>query len=219
MIPIKDENPTTTFSFVTIALICINIAVFIGELSDPGMIKRWGLIPTRLSMEPQNTITSMFLHGGFLHIAGNMLYLWIFGNNIEDAFGHFKFILFYLFCGIVAALFHAVPNLSSSTPMVGASGAISGILGAYLVLYPWARVKALVFFFWLVRIVAVPAYFFIFFWFLWQILGLGMGGSGVAYLAHIGGFLAGFIIARIYKKKIETKLRRRYIKVVRVRYH
>jgi rhomboid family protein len=149
-------------------------------------------------------ITSMFLHGGFMHLIGNMLYLWIFGNNIEDAMGHGRFIAFYLLCGVIAAMSHAVMEPGSTAPMIGASGAISGVLGAYLLLYPRARVFVLIplgFFFWRMY---VPAGFVLGFWFVLQLLSstatAGAGG-GVAWFAHIGGFLAGMVLIGFFKRR------------------
>jgi len=142
-------------------------------------------------------LTSMFLHGGILHVLGNMLYLWIFGDNVEDAMGPARFLLFYVSCGVVAALAQMAIDPSSSVPMVGASGAIAGVLGAYLMLYPRARVVTLVPLFFFLRLIAVPAVLLLGFWFLWQIIaGVGAIGSsgGVAFFAHIGGFLAGLLL-------------------------
>ncbi|MEM2865848.1 MAG: rhomboid family intramembrane serine protease [Candidatus Hadarchaeales archaeon] len=142
----------------------------------------------------------MFLHGGFLHIGGNMLYLWIFGDNIEDAFGRKKFLIFYFLCGLAASFSHLLSNPSSTIPAIGASGAISGVLGAYLVLYPRARVLTAVMYFYFIRVVMVPALFFLGFWFVLQFLSASFllvagAPSGVAYWAHVGGFLAGVVMA------------------------
>jgi membrane associated rhomboid family serine protease len=148
--------------------------------------------------------TSMFLHGGFLHIAGNMLYLWIFGNNVEDSMGRMRFIVFYFLCGIVAAYAHALANTASTVPMIGASGAISGVLGAYLLLYPRARVLTLIAFGLYIRTVEVPAMFVLGFWFVLQFLNAlvsaGAGG-GVAWYAHIGGFVAGILLIGLFKRR------------------
>ena len=144
----------------------------------------------------------MFLHAGFLHLAGNMLYLWIFGNNIEDILRKFRFILFYLVCGTIAALGHVATDFNSVIPMVGASGAVSGILGAYLVLFPFARIKTLVFLFIFVTIIRVPALFLLGLWVLIQV-GNAMaqsGGAGVAWFAHIGGFLAGMLLILPFRR-------------------
>lgn len=146
----------------------------------------------------------MFIHGGFLHIAGNMLYLWIFGNNIEDATGRLRFLIFYLLCGVFAAYAHAYMNRDSVTPMIGASGAISGVLGAYLLLYPRARVVTLVFFGFYIRTVEVPAMAVLGFWFLLQFLNalLSRGSTGgVAWYAHVAGFVAGMLLIGLFKRK------------------
>ena len=203
---------------VSALLIIVNIAVFLYELllgpeAGEAFIRSFALIPKRLF--PQMTdvhgtvqigatlVTSMFLHGGILHIAGNMLYLWIFGNNVEDSMGRIRFIFFYLLCGIFAAYSHALANVSSTVPMIGASGAISGILGAYLMLYPRARVLTLVAFGLYVRTVEIPAMFVLGFWFVLQSLNAVISagtGAGVAWYAHIGGFLAGIALIGLFKR-------------------
>ena len=218
MIPIKDINPTERFAFVTLFFIVLNVAVFLYELMigpEAGelFIDSFALVPKRLFSGVTETsatvpigatlVTSMFLHGGFLHIGGNMLYLWIFGNNVEDSMGHIRFIVFYLGCGIIASYIHALANASSTVPMIGASGAISGILGAYLLLYPRARVLTLIAFGLYIRTVEVPAMFVLGFWFILQflnaILSTGTGG-GVAWYAHVGGFVAGMLLIGIFKR-------------------
>jgi membrane associated rhomboid family serine protease len=149
--------------------------------------------------------TSMFLHGGFWHIAGNMLYLWIFGNNIEDTLGHFRFLVFYLVCGVVAAGAQIIPSLPKPVPMLGASGAIAGVLGAYFVLFPQARVRTLVFIFFFVTVVALPASVLLLIWFLLQLLGSLQGSlgaqGGVAFFAHIGGFITGLVLIRPFRPR------------------
>jgi len=214
MIPYRDDNPTHTFPLVTIILIAINCFVFILELLSPVGIARiafaYGAIPYNLLtfeatqiVHPVTSIfTAMFLHGGFFHLAGNMLYLWIFGNNIEDSLGHFRFILFYLFSGIVAAYAHAFTEPNSIIPMIGASGAVSGVLGAYLLLFPYARVYTIIFFGFFLQIVRIPAIIVIGFWIVIQIIngilskGL-LNQGGVAWFAHIGGFFAGILIIKL----------------------
>lgn len=215
MIPFKDDNATSTFPFVTIGLIALNCLVFFWQLASPLGETRiafyYGAIPHNLvSLEVTQPIhpvtslfTAMFLHGGFLHLAGNMLYLWIFGDNIEDSLGHFRFILFYLFSGIVAAYGHALTDPQSTIPMIGASGAISGVLGAYLLLFPRAQVYTLLFFGFFFQIVRIPALVVIGFWALLQLLsGLLSKGmlqqGGVAWFAHIGGFLAGLLTIKLW---------------------
>jgi membrane associated rhomboid family serine protease len=218
LIPIKDINPTERFPFVTIAFIVVNVAVFIygmllGQRSEEQFVASFALIPARLFSPDAASVgvipagitvfTSMFLHGGLLHIGGNMLYLWIFGNNVEDAMGSIRFVIFYLLSGVVAAFSHALANTASVVPMIGASGAISGVLGAYLLLYPRARVLTLVVFGFFVRAVEIPAMFVLGFWFVFQFLSAlvssGTGG-GVAWNAHVGGFVAGMVLIGFFKR-------------------
>ncbi|MBI4655043.1 MAG: rhomboid family intramembrane serine protease [Nitrospirae bacterium] len=217
MIPFKDNNPTSTFPFVTIGLIALNTIVFIFKFfysGDPRQIVfTYGAIPNYLltlnTMQPVHPVltvfTSMFMHGGLFHIAGNMLYLWIFGNNIEDRLGHMRFIIFYLISGIAAAYSHAITEPTSMIPMVGASGAVSGILGAYILLFPHARISTLIFFGFFVRVITLPALFVIGFWIAIQFInGLLSKGvvnqGGVAWFAHIGGFVFGIIIIKFFLK-------------------
>ncbi|HTG00643.1 MAG TPA: rhomboid family intramembrane serine protease [Nitrospirota bacterium] len=219
MIPLRDINPTERFPVITIALIALNIAVFVFELTlrQPAgevFVNSFALVPAKLFARVPlergavpavaTVFTSMFLHGGFLHLAGNMLYLWIFGNNIEDATGRLRFVAFYLVCGAAAAYAHAYANRFSLVPMIGASGAISGVLGAYLVLYPRARVLTLIFFGFFIRTVQVPAMAILIFWFALQfvnaLLESGMGG-GVAWYAHVAGFVAGVLLIAMFKRK------------------
>jgi len=215
MIPLKDDAPRDTFPYVTIAIIIINIAVFLYELGlgPRGMryfIYSVGAIPYEIThfsdigvralvAPPLTLITAMFIHGGFFHLAGNMLFLWIFGDNIEDRLGHVKFIFFYLFTGIVASGAHVLAAPDSILPIIGASGAIAGVLGAYFVLFPRANVKTLIFLFVFVSVVRVPAVFFLGIWFLFQILSSG-SATGIAWYAHIGGFVAGALIAKFFVK-------------------
>jgi len=219
LIPLRDINPTERFAVVTFILILLNLAVFIyelslGETAGGQLVDAFALIPADLfaagSAAPgavpvaATLFTSMFLHGGLLHIAGNMLYLWIFGNNVEDAMGRFRFIIFYSFCGILAAYAHAFANRFSTVPMIGASGAVSGVLGAYLLLYPRARVVTLMFFGFYVRTVEIPAMIVLGFWFALQFLSaLLQSGSrgGVAWYAHIAGFLAGMLLIGFFKRR------------------
>ncbi len=219
MIPIKDINPTERFAVVTAFIIAVNIAVFLFELFlAPGardaFVAVFALVPRRLFAHAQTApdvlpvgvtmLTSMFVHGGILHIAGNMLYLWIFGNNIEDAMGRMRFIVFYFLCGVMAAYSHALANASSLTPMIGASGAISGVLGAYLMLYPRARVLTLVAFGFYIRTVQLPAMFVLGFWFVLQFFSAALStrtGEGVAWYAHVGGFMAGMMLIGLFKRK------------------
>ena len=218
MIPLKDDNPTIHFPFITISLISLNIIIFILQFTYPGGIGKlafsYGAIPAAiLTMEsvqpihPALTVfTSMFMHGGLFHIAGNMLYLWIFGNNIEDKLGPIRFIIFYLFCGIIAAYSHAITEPSSNIPMIGASGAVSGILGAYVLLFPKAKVHTLIFLGFFIQVVRIPALFVIGFWAIIQLINvIIIGTAGVAWFAHIGGFLIGILAIKLF-----LKIRRRY---------
>ncbi len=215
MIPLKDDNPTYTFPFVTVIIIAINFLIFIfqlpmGRLEEFTFVRMAGAIPYEITHLkdlyppafvpiPFTLFTAMFVHGGLLHIAGNMLYLWIFGDNIEDRVGHIGFIFFYLITGIVASLAHILMTPNSLVPMIGASGAIAGILGAYFVLFPRAHVITLIFFIF-VYIVRVPAVVFLGLWFFLQLMSSGLGG-GIAWYAHIGGFLAGAILIRLFDKR------------------
>jgi len=218
MIPLSDNIPSRTVPVVTIGLILTCVAVFLLELMDPHLVSTWAFKPAYLlsakffvigpRLVLQSMIVSVFLHGGFLHIAGNMLFLWVFGDNVEDRMGHLRFLVFYLVCGIVATLVHsfsAVLGLVSDpraldTGVVGASGAIAGVLGAYLVLCPGSSIRTLVFLFFFLTIISIPASFFIVFWFILQLFN-GVGSlagpaAGVAYWAHIGGFVTGYWWAR-----------------------
>lgn len=179
-------------------------------------IYKFGLIPIRffggaqLTPElaaipaPATMFTAMFMHGGILHLAGNMLFLWIFGDNVEDQMGHFRFVLFYLLCGVAASLAHGFLNSASQIPMIGASGAISGVLGAYLLLHPMANVRVLIFVVFFVTIINVPAFMAIGIWFIGQLLSAvatPAGQPGVAFWAHIGGFIAGTVFVYFFKEK------------------
>ena len=168
------------------------------------------LIPPLIPL-PLTLFSSMFLHGGFLHLFGNMLYLWIFGNNIEDTLGHSRFFLFYLICGLVAGVAQVFSNPNSTVPMIGASGAIAGILGGYLLLFPGAQVVTLVFFFFFLKIIRIPALLVLGFWFLIQFLHLGGGtGGNVAWVAHIGGFIAGLVLVKLFQPQ-PAKRRKRWL--------
>jgi membrane associated rhomboid family serine protease len=211
MIPLRDDNPSQTTPVVSRALIAINVAAFLWELSlGPslgGYMYGWGLVPQRflyafLGAEPRlptlvTAFTSMFLHGGWVHLLGNLWYLWIFGDNVEDRLGHWQFLLFYLAGGLVAATAHILFNVSSPVPTVGASGAIAAVLGAYAVLFPRARVLTLVPIFFFFQIVSLPALLVLGLWFVIQLftgtLSIG-GGGGVAWWAHIGGFVFGMLV-------------------------
>jgi membrane associated rhomboid family serine protease len=226
MIPIRDENATRVFPVITVLLICINVAVFVyqawlGEAAE-AFVYRFGMIPweiTHFQESPDldaasrsdfpnlfTLITSMFLHGGFAHLLGNMLYLWIFGDNVEALTGHGRFLVFYLCCGLAAAFSQVLINPQSHVPMIGASGAISGVLGAYFIRFPGARVHILVWIFFFIRVLRVPAVLVLGFWFFMQISsGLGalgsQAGGGVAWFAHIGGFVAGLLLIFLFEKE------------------
>ncbi|MGQ9800459.1 MAG: rhomboid family intramembrane serine protease [Candidatus Saccharicenans sp.] len=214
-IPLKDENPTSRFPLITVILIAVNCLVFLYQVFSPHGLEyhvlRFGIIPyeiTHWGMEatiprifwPLSLLTGMFLHGSLLHLGGNMLYLWIFGNNVEDFLGSLRFLLFYLACGITASMLQVAIYPNSRVPMIGASGAIAGLLGAYLILYPSARVKTLVFLFIYITVIYVPAWVLLGLWFVLQLSNIGMGG-GVAWFAHIGGFLAGLSLILLATRK------------------
>ena len=210
MIPLRDVIPSRTTPYVTISLVVLNSLVFLYQLSLGDYINNfvfnYGLVPAFFSWP--SVITSMFLHGGFLHVAGNMLYLWIFGDNVEDRMGHGRFLLFYLLCGIAAALGQTVTVPNSQIPMVGASGAVAGVMGAYFVLYPHSRIVTLLplFFFW--QIFEVPAIFFLGIWFLMQFISgvgsigtaIGRNTGGVAFWAHVAGFVAGITGVGLFRR-------------------
>ena len=212
MIPLRDDNPRRTVPFVTYTLVVLNVLAFLWELSlGPDLqhaLLQVGFVPERFWLRGNYvadflTMTlSMFLHGGLLHIGSNLLYLWIFGDNIEDRLGHGRYLLFYLACGYAAAIAHAVFSSSSGIPAIGASGAIAGVLGAYLLLYPHARVMTVIPIFFLITIRELPAIFILGIWFVLQLFsGVGSLGvtdaqdaGGIAYFAHIGGFVAGMLL-------------------------
>jgi membrane associated rhomboid family serine protease len=238
MIPLKDDVPSRSTPIVTITLIALNLLAFAYQFSlglDPrgagagaaeAFIVEFGLVPCRLTgacvapgdfPSPVLTVfTSMFMHGGLLHIGGNMLYLWIFGDNVEDTLGHFRFLVFYLAAGAAAAVAQAMLNPDSRIPMVGASGAVSGVLGAYLLLFPYATILTLLIIGFFVRFVHIPALIVLGFWIVLQFLngfitfsaqGLGRGESGgVAWFAHIGGFLAGLLLLFLLRPRRSARL-------------
>ncbi len=215
MIPLRDDNPTRSTPVVNVALIALCVIVFLWEIMLPQReaeraVYLLGFIPAVFFgradlaqhwVAPElSIVTSMFMHGGWMHLLGNMLYLWIFGDNVEDRVGHPRYVLFYLVCGFVAALAQGLADMSSTVPMVGASGAISGVLGAYIVLYPRANVLValpLLIVFYTLR---VPAWVVLGMWFVGQLLSSlsGPQGAGVAFGAHVGGFLAGVVLIRLF---------------------
>ncbi len=221
MIPLKDDNPSRLTPIVTYALIAACVLVFLWQLTlgpQGGRVAVYalGVIPAVLlgdaDLPPDiamvgpwaTVITSMFLHGGILHLLGNMLYLWIFGDNVEDSMGHVRFIVFYVLCGIAAVFAQALPDPSSQVPMIGASGAISGVLGAYLLLYPHARILVLIPLGFIMHSTRLPAMWVLLLWFGLQFLSSAMqqaGGGGVAFRAHIGGFIAGVVLIPLFKNR------------------
>jgi len=232
MIPLKDDVPSSGFPFVTIGLIVLNVLVFLyqasigmgSERAAEAFILEFGAVPCRVTgacavpgdfPSPIATIfTAMFMHGGLFHVAGNMLYLWIFGDNVEDTLGHGRFLLFYLLSGVAAALAQIAVHPDSRIPMVGASGAVSGVLGAYLLLFPYARVLVLLILGFFVRIVRWPAIIVLGFWIVVQFfnglitVSVAAGGAagGTAWFAHIGGFLAGIVLLFLMRPRRTGRL-------------
>jgi membrane associated rhomboid family serine protease len=211
MIPLRDVVPSRTTPFVTIGLIVANVLVFLFELSlgrqADDFTLYFGLVPAAFSWVA--VFTSMFIHSGLLHVAGNMLYLWIFGDNVEDRMGHGRFLVFYLLCGVAAALGQTIAAPDSVVPMVGASGAIAGVMGAYFVLYPKSRIVTLVPLFFFFQIIEVPAIFFLGIWFVMQFVSgfgsivsttSGASGGGVAFWAHVAGFIAGISGVIVFRR-------------------
>jgi membrane associated rhomboid family serine protease len=242
MIPLKDDVPSRSLPFVTVGLIGLNVLAFLYQLSlgidsrgpDAGaaeaFVSEFGVIPCRLTQScpgapriaddfphPWVTIvTSMFLHGGLLHVGGNMLYLWIFGDSVEDTLGHTRFLVFYLTSGVAAAVGQTIVSPGSTVPMIGASGAVSGVLGAYLLLFPHATILTLLTFGFFIRFVHVPALIVLGFWIVLQLLNgyitfsaqaMGRGETGgVAWFAHIGGFLAGMVLLFLFRPRQTRRL-------------
>jgi membrane associated rhomboid family serine protease len=206
MFPIRDTEPSYSKPVVTMLLIAVNLLVFLFEASlDPytlnALIAHYGLVPVQFHFSA--IFTSMFLHGGWLHVLGNMWFLWIFGDNIEDILGHEKYLIFYLMCGVAAAITQTFFNVDSRVPMVGASGAIAGVMGAYMVKFPHSRIKTLVFMLF-IFFIDVPAWFMLIYWFAVQFFS-GAGSiaestandGGTAFFAHIGGFLTGIVLINV----------------------
>jgi membrane associated rhomboid family serine protease len=216
-IPLKDTNPSRSYPVVNISLIIANVAVFLYQFTLPAnafkmFVLSNATVPARIPSFLAGHVgfeaaflplfTSMFLHAGLLHLAGNMLFLWIFGDNVEDFFGHLTYLFFYLVCGIGAGLLHVLFNLGSTVPALGASGAISGVMGAYMLLYPRERILTLVFIF----VIPIPAVIILGYWFLLQFLAginaLGASASGgVAVWAHVGGFLLGMLLTALVRRR------------------
>jgi membrane associated rhomboid family serine protease len=219
MFPLKDDNPTYHKPIVTIALIVANVLVFLYQVSQgeqyQAVVVKYGLIPyelvhgveltPRLAFPSSMTLfTSMFMHGGWFHVGGNMLYLWIFGNNVEDVLRPIPFLIFYVLSGLFATMLFIITGPNTQVPLIGASGAVSGVLGAYAVRWPRARVMTLIFFGWFIRVIWVPAIVVLGLWFIFQLFfslpAIGQASSGgVAYMAHVGGFIFGLAAALLLK--------------------
>ena len=240
MFPLRDENPTLLTPYVTIVLILANVGAWLyvqgagfstAALADA--VCRYGAIPAELTGAtggydgidlgpglPRCTfggltygavLTSMFMHGSWVHLIGNMWFLWLFGNNVEDSMGHVRFAIFYLLTGIAATLAHVFTNTTSMIPVVGASGAISGVMGGYLLLYPRVRIQTLFIFFIFIRIIAVPAWFVLIYWFALQLLSGAAtppGVAGVAFWAHVGGFVAGAVLIKGFEDRAMVEAHR-----------
>ncbi len=215
MIPLRDNIKSRSVPYVNIGIISVCAMVYILQLSTADQLMDWAFVPAHLispaawSQYGIQTIllsgfTAMFMHGGLLHLVFNMLFLWVFGDNVEDRMGHGRYLVFYLLCGIVATLAHSIWVLFGDIPMVGASGAIAGVLGAYFVMFKGASIRALVPIFIIFTIVDLPATLFIGIWFIFQLLsavGSIGGGAGIAFMAHVGGFLAGYKLAQPFIRR------------------
>ncbi|NIP79387.1 MAG: rhomboid family intramembrane serine protease [Gemmatimonadetes bacterium] len=244
MFPLRDENPTELVPFFTFALIAANVAVWFlvqGAGLEPGVLRQsvceYGAIPAEITgqVDPLPAafrsvrcptggltwtalVTSMFLHGGWFHLIGNMWFLWIFGNNIEDSMGHLRFLLFYLLTGLAASGGHVLSEPGSQIPTVGASGAISGVMGAYLLLYPRVRVDTLLVIVFYIRVIPLPAWIMLGYWFLIQLLSgttTAAASAGVAFWAHIGGFVAGLVLVKLFEKKELVQAKKAHIRLDR----
>ena len=222
MIPFRDNIPSRSFPIITILLIVINVLVFFYQLSlgrtlEP-FLMQYGIVPALVIRWPESALplsavalpflTSMFLHGGWLHLIGNMWYLWIFGDNVEDRLGHLGYLVFYLFCGFGAGIVHTILNYDTVIPSIGASGAIAGVLGAYFLSYPRARVLTLLPIFIFVQIIEIPAVIVLGFWFIMQffygaaaLAATTSNAGGVAWWAHVGGFVIGMILIGLFPRK------------------
>jgi len=241
LIPLYDENPTVNRPYVTLSIVALNALAWIflqGMGSQEGLLRsmcQFALIPgdllhtvsreTIVALAPgfgcaldgtgtlYTPITAMFMHGGWFHIIGNMWFLWVFGDNVEDIMGPVRFVIFYLICGLAAAFAQVITDVDSVVPMVGASGAIGGVMGAYARMFPKARVNLLIFFGFYITTIAVPAVYMLGYWFLLQLLGglpsVGAAGGGVAFWAHIGGFVAGLLLVKPFARKDFMEARER----------
>jgi membrane associated rhomboid family serine protease len=217
MIPLRDSQPSYSKPLVTVSLIAVNVLIFLYQLSLDSFslnqfIASFGLIPSRL--RPEALVTSMFLHGGWMHVIGNMWFLWIYGDNVEDTLGHAKYLLFYVLCGVAAGLVHMVFNADSRIPTIGASGAIAGVMGAYVVKFPRSRIVTLVPVFFFLTTFEIPASVILVYWFVvqffsgfWTMGASHLSQGGVAWFAHVGGFVAGILL--IYVLRPRDRYRRR----------
>lgn len=225
MIPLRDNARPHRFPVVTIILMALNFYVFFRQFMMPGtqvegFLLRYGLVPALLTERLQEMswlgllyaplFTSFFLHGGLFHLLSNMLYLWVFGDNIEDRLGHFRFLIFYVLCGLLANGAHYLTDIYSPIPLIGASGAVAGVLGAYFISYPHAKVTSLVFFLFFISVREIPAFYFLLFWIVIQIMNgvssFGAMGVAVAWWAHIGGFFAGILLMLLLRKRENQSL-------------
>ena len=212
MIPLRDVIPSRTTPVVTVAIIALNAVAWLYELSLPErslqeLLRAYGVVPAAFQL--MTLFTSMFLHGSWAHVIGNMWYLWIFGDNVEDRMGHGRFVVFYLLCGIGAALGHIAVQSTSLLPTIGASGAIAGVMGAYFVLYPHSRVLTLIPLIIVWEVVEIPAIFLLGFWFVMQLFSAGAiavsantaGSGGIAFVAHVAGFVLGMVGVFVFRKR------------------
>jgi membrane associated rhomboid family serine protease len=218
MIPLRDVIPSRTFPSLVVTIIALSALAFIYELTLTDrqlalFVREYGVVPIDLSLE--SVFTSMFLHGGWMHFLGNMLFLWIFGDNVEDRMGHGRFLVFYLLCGAIAAFAHVLSEPSSPVPTIGASGAVAGVMGAYFVLYPHSRILTLlpIIIFW--QIIEVPAVVFLGLWFLLQLFSgvdtmlmaaQGAPAGGIAFWAHVAGFAAGVVLVFVFRRPERTRV-------------
>jgi membrane associated rhomboid family serine protease len=223
MFPIRDDVPSRTFPAVTVGLIIVNVIVFLFELGLGArglraFVGNYGLVPGYVTAYATGAdvsagrvflpfFSSMFLHGGWIHLIGNMWYLWIFGDNVEDRLGHFRFLIFFIVCGIMANAAHYIFNATSGIPTIGASGAVAGVLGAYLISYPRARILTIVPLFLFIHFIELPALIVLGFWFVLQFLNgaasvvMSSATGGVAWWAHIGGFIGGILIFKVFRPR------------------
>ena len=207
MFPLRDVIPSRTTPYVTLSLIVVNVLVYVwgwtlGDSDAETLVAGYGLVPAHFSW--LTVVTSMFLHGGLQHIGANLLSLWIFGDNVEDRFGHGRFLVFYLLTGAAAAMAQVWADPSSTVPIIGASGAISGVMGAYLVMFPRSRILILIFLLFYIDVVEIPALIYLGLWFIFQLLsGVGSAGGGqmIAFWAHIGGFVTGLVAVFVFRRK------------------